>query len=149
MASPACLSPSNCAISDRSRPSPASAVPSSSFLISFAHSGRRSSPSNALLASLAMPMRSAQPARAAAAITSGSNSMAKLRKFRGARAGEHELDLGYDACNAIELALQVSPGEAGVRRPCFGDEARAETKAQHCGRLLAAPLDSDGLTDQT
>ncbi len=52
--------PTSCAISDRSSPSPASAVPAATFDINASRKGRRSMPRNAMVVSLANPIRSAQ-----------------------------------------------------------------------------------------
>src|ERR1700759_5371353 len=101
MARPAGLSPSNWAISERSMPSPASAVPLSSFAISSAHFGRRARPSKAILASLAMPIPAAQSERAASDISSALESMCQLRQFSDFRVREQELDLGYALGDAI------------------------------------------------
>src|SRR5580704_2612755 len=129
-------------------PSPASAVPLSSFAISSAHCGRRSRPSNAILANFAMPMRSAHPARAASEISSPLASIRQLRKSALAAIGEQKFNLGHDLRDRIELALQILLGDGGIRRPGFGDMARADAEAKHRGRLEARPLDPDRLTDQ-
>src|SRR3984957_1341466 len=117
MANPARLSPNSCVISDRSSPSPAPAVPATTFEINRSRNGRRSMPSNAIAVSLANPMRSAlgQRARPAASTfvrsgRSGSRSLdstTNLRHIQTFAMREQPLDLGDDRVDVAELALQV------------------------------------------
>src|SRR5262249_36672296 len=145
---PDCLSPSNCAISERSIPSPASAVPSSSLAISSVRFGRRSPPSNAILASFAMPILSEHSARAASDMSSALASMGQPRQFPYVGVREQELDLRNGLRDAIELAMQSLRGDDRVLGPALRDETRADAEAKRCGRLAVLPLDPHWLAGE-
>src|SRR5579871_2900782 len=149
IARPACLSPSSCAISDRSIPSPALATPLRSLLISSAQSGRRSLPSNASFASLAMPMRSAQSSAPVSARARDLASITKLRERRSVAARQQQLDLRKDLRYAIDFAQQIPMSNVLVARPDLRNEARADAQPQHRGGRLMLPLDANGLPKQT
>src|SRR5579871_6032944 len=148
MARPACLSPSNCAISDRSIPSPAFATPLKSLLINSAQSGRRSWPSKASFASLAMPMRSAQPSAPVSARARDLASITRLRELRPIAARQQQLDFRNDACDAIDFAQQIPMGNLLVRRPGVRNQAGADAQPQHRRGRLALTLDANGLPNE-
>src|SRR6266851_4799993 len=118
MVIPICLSPSSCVISDRSRPSPAPAVPPATFDINWSRNGRRSVPRNAIVVSLANPIRSAQ---SGSAIPVCSNKSGGIR--RSCRGCELRRDIAVKdgRADVIEAALQIGPDLAADIGPAFAE----------------------------
>src|SRR6266481_3824305 len=119
MAIPVCLSPNSCAISDRSRPSPAPAVPPATFDINSSRNGRRSVPRNAIVVSLANPIRSAQSGSAipirswkSGGIRRSCSRHGKLRRDIAMKDGRADM---------IEAALQIGPNFAADIGPAFAE----------------------------
>src|ERR1700691_1940420 len=109
MARPAGLSPSNCAISDRSSPSPAVMVPSSSLAIRVCQSGRRLMPATAIFVSLATPMRSAH---SISRRIGGKRRCGKLRR---------DIAVIDRRADMIEAALEIGPDFAADIGPAFAE----------------------------
>src|SRR6202161_1522430 len=107
MAIPVGLPPRSGPISARSSPSPAPAVPATTFEINWSRNGRRSVPPNAIVVSLANPIRSAQgsPARPAASVLSSATG--NFRQIQIVDMAEQPLDLCDNGADAIEFTLQM------------------------------------------
>src|SRR6266481_10166255 len=118
MAIPVCLSPNSCAISDRSRPSPAPAVPSATFDINSSRSGRRSVPRNAIVVSLANPIRSAHSGSTIAIRSRTSGCICRPCR-RGKLRRDITVENGWP--NVIEAALEISPDFAADIGPAFAE----------------------------
>src|ERR1700723_963501 len=120
IARPASLSPSSCAMSARSSPSPASMLPSSRRAISRRHNGRRSWPASNALVSLARPMCSAQRGRGmpVRGESAASGCIARLRracKLRG------DVTPKYRRADMVEAALKIGPDFAADVGPAFAE----------------------------
>src|SRR5882724_1136196 len=145
MASPISLSPKSCIVNDRSSPSPASAVPLTSFEINSSRNGRRSTPLNAIVVSLAKPILSAWRTRDAASVLSMFTS--DLHKIQTVHMRQQPLDLRDDCADVTEFALQIVARGILIQRPRLGNEARACANAKRRDRMLAA-AQCDRLTDE-
>src|SRR5580698_3950338 len=147
IARPASLSPSSCAISARSSPSPASMLPSSRRAISRRHNGRRSWPASAALVSLARPIYSAQRGRETTVRgeSAASGCIARLRracklrgdvapKYRWTDMVEAALKIGPDFTADIGPALAESEIFAEIGAGCRIDHAFEQRKAVRASR---------------
>src|SRR5450631_1925592 len=122
MARPAGLSPSNCAINDRSSPSPALMVPSISLAIRDCQSGRRSIPATAIFVSLATPIRSAQSGRADSIGWPEPDSISRrIDGKRGRGKLRRNIAVIDRRADMIEAALQVGPDFAADIGPAFAE----------------------------
>src|SRR5689334_8552294 len=146
MASPAGLSPSSCAIKARSSPSPALAVPSRSLPINSRHLGRRSLPSNAVLASRAKPICSARSARAATRSSSVLDSMRQLHRSQLVHTIKQQFQLRDDSRDLVQFALQTLLSEPCISCPGLDDLPRAEAEPQQGRRLRA--IDANRLSEK-
>src|SRR5258705_1186313 len=120
MAIPVCLSPNSCAIRDRSRPSPAPAIPPATFEINSSRNGRRSVPRNAIVVSLANPIRSAQTG---SAIPMRSWRSGGIRRRSCSRRGKLRRDIAVKDGRAdmIEPALKIGPDLAADIGPASAE----------------------------
>src|ERR1700684_2995999 len=122
MARPAGLSPSNCAISDRSSPSPAVMVPSSSLAIRVCQSGRRLIPATAIFVSLATPIRSAHRGWAMSIDWLATDSISRrIGGKRGCRKLRRDIAVIDRRPDMIEAALEVGPDFAADIGPAFAE----------------------------
>src|SRR3984957_7182153 len=122
MARPAGLSPSNCAISDRSSPSPAVMVPSISLAIRACQSGRRLIPATAIFVSLATPIRSAQVGRANSIDCPEPDSISRrIGGKRGCCKLRGDIAVIDRRADMIETAFEVSPDFAADIGPAFAE----------------------------
>src|SRR3984885_525231 len=122
MARPAGLSPSNCAISDRSSPSPAPMVPSITLAIRVCQSGRRLVPATAIFVSLATPIRSAQCGVAISVGRLEADSISRrIDGKRGCCKLRRDVAVIDRRADMIEAAFEVGPDFAADIGPAFAE----------------------------
>src|SRR3954447_3293735 len=152
--SPASFSPRSWAISERSRPSPASAGPSSIRASSRSRNGCRSPPSKARRVNCAKPMRSAwfgavTPLGAETGCCISHLERGLYRHGRDRATIKQQLDLHQHMGDAIENLLHIALRLHCIRRPRLGHQWCADAEAQHGLRRAVLPLQSDRLADET